>query len=122
PTRVFDLKQVAADVSPLTTVTEQSEPAHVGCSKSERKIMNIETFIAFIIGAFIAGTLAVRLRKVRHEFIVLEGFAGLLYHKGKFAERLDASRHIRWGRHFTITMMDLRKSILNVPGQEILTA
>lgn len=79
--------------------------------------MNTEILITFFIGAIISAVLAVRLRKVRHEFIVLEGFAGLLYHKGKFAERLDAGRHLRWGRHFTITMVDLRKSLLNVPGR-----
>jgi regulator of protease activity HflC (stomatin/prohibitin superfamily) len=63
-----------------------------------------------------------KIGKIRHAHIVSEGYAGLLYHKGKFTERLDAGQHLRHGRHFTVTMVDLRKSILNVPGQEVLTA
>ena len=40
--------------------------------------------------------------KVRYTHIVSEGYAGLLYHQGKFVRVLDAGRHVHWGRHFTI--------------------
>jgi len=53
---------------------------------------------------------------------VPEGYAGLLYHKGKFVEVLSTGRHIRWGRHFTLDAQDLRKAALLVAGQEVLTA
>lgn len=51
-----------------------------------------------------------------------EGYAGLLYHKGRFVEVLPAGRHIRWGRHYTLDAQDLRRAALAVPGQEVLTA
>jgi regulator of protease activity HflC (stomatin/prohibitin superfamily) len=53
---------------------------------------------------------------------VTEGWAGLLYHKGKFVELLGAGRHIRWGRLFTLGTQDLRKTSMLVAGQEVLTA
>ena len=84
--------------------------------------MNIETIVAVIVGAIITAMLLAPLRKLRHEFIVPEGYAGLLYHRGKFVERLDAGRHIRWGRLWTIQPADLRKTALTVAGQEVLTA
>ncbi len=58
----------------------------------------------------------------RHEYIVNDGFAGLLYHEGKLVETLDAGRHIRWGENFRIALVDQRKSLLQVAGQEVLTA
>ena len=70
--------------------------------------MNIETIVAVIVGAIVTAMLLAPLRKFRFEFIVPEGYAGLLYHHGKFVERLDAGRHIRWGRLWTIQPADLR--------------
>src|SRR5439155_1089485 len=58
----------------------------------------------------------------RHAFLVPEGYAGLLYHKGKFVEVLHAGRHIRWGRHYTLDAQDVRKASLLVAGQDVLTA
>jgi len=84
--------------------------------------MTIEILIAVAGGAIIAAILLLPLRKLRHEFIVPEGYAGLLYHRGKFVQRLEAGRHIRWGRLWTIQAADLRKTSLNVAGQEVLTA
>jgi hypothetical protein len=47
--------------------------------------------IAIIIGAAIAFFLAIlKFPKMRHAFLVPEGYAGLLYHKGKFVEVLGA--------------------------------
>jgi regulator of protease activity HflC (stomatin/prohibitin superfamily) len=63
-----------------------------------------------------------QLFKFRRAFLVPEGYAGLLYHKGKFVEVLRAGQHVRWGRKFTLGVADLRKTSLNVAGQEILTA
>src|SRR5688572_25780316 len=79
--------------------------------------MNIETIVAVIVGAIVTAMLLAPLRKFRFEFIVPEGYAGLLYHHGKFVERLDAGRHIRWGRLWTIQPADLRKTTLTVAGQ-----
>lgn len=84
--------------------------------------MNIEIFITIAIAAiaFVIGASA--LKSIRRAFIVPEGYAGLLYHKGKFAQVLGPGRHIRWGRHFTLDAADVRKSSLTVAGQEVLTA
>lgn len=58
----------------------------------------------------------------RRAFIVPEGYAGLLYRAGKFAEVLATGRHLRWGRFLTLDAQDLRKTSLLVAGQEVLTA
>lgn len=58
----------------------------------------------------------------RRAFIVPEGYAGLLYREGKFAEVLATGRHLRWGRFLTLDAQDLRKTSLLVAGQEVLTA
>lgn len=84
--------------------------------------MNYE--ILFSIGiAIVALIYGVALLKGwRRAFLVPEGYAGLLYHKGRFVEVLPAGRHIRWGRHYTLDAQDLRRAALAVPGQEVLTA
>jgi len=80
--------------------------------------------ILFAIGVAIMGAvIAVAVVKAfRRAFLVPEGYAGLLYHKGKFVMVLGAGRHIRWGRHFTLDAQDLRKATVLVAGQEVLTA
>jgi len=72
-----------------------------------------------IFGTVIAVAVA---KEFRHAFLVPEGYAGLLYHKGKFVGVLGAGRHIRWGRYFSLGAQDLRKGALVVAGQEVLTA
>jgi regulator of protease activity HflC (stomatin/prohibitin superfamily) len=62
------------------------------------------------------------LRKLRHACIVPEGYAGLLYHKGKFIKLLDVGRHVRWGFSYTMRLQDLRRASTVVPGQDVLTA
>jgi regulator of protease activity HflC (stomatin/prohibitin superfamily) len=62
------------------------------------------------------------LKNFRRAFLVPEGYAGLLYCKGRFVEVLGAGRHIRWGRHYTIGAQDIRKTSLLVAGQDVLTA
>ena len=60
--------------------------------------------------------------KFRRVFLVLEGYVGLLYQRGKFIEVLRAGEHVRWGRKFTLGVNDLRKASVTVPGQEVLSA
>ena len=79
--------------------------------------------ILIIVAATIAFWIAVALwSHFRRAFIVPEGYAGLLYRKGKFVELLAPGRHVRWGRFWTIEAADTRKAFLPVAAQEILTA
>jgi regulator of protease activity HflC (stomatin/prohibitin superfamily) len=80
--------------------------------------------ILFIIGIAIFALIFgyAFLKDLRRAFLVPQGYAGLLYHKGKFIEVLNAGRHIRWGRHFTLDAQDVRKASLLVAGQDVLTA
>jgi regulator of protease activity HflC (stomatin/prohibitin superfamily) len=83
--------------------------------------MNFEIMIIIGIAIFAIISLAA-LKDVRRAFLVPEGYAGLLYHKGKFVEVLRAGRHIRWGWHFTLDAQDVRKASLLIAGQDVLTA
>jgi hypothetical protein len=87
---------------------------------AERKHMNIEVLILTAIVALIL--IAIVVPRFRRAFIVPEGYAGLLYHNGKFVEVLAPGPHVRWGRNFTLGAQDTRKTSLVVPGQEVLTA
>ena len=77
--------------------------------------------IFFLALAAVIATKIVR-AKYRHEFIVGEGFAGLLYHEGKLRETIAAGRHVRWGKHYRLAQVDVRKALMPVVGQEVLTA
>lgn len=85
--------------------------------------MNIEIIttiaIAVVVGLIIGLPWLLKFRRV---FLVPEGYAGLLYQKGKFAEVLRTGEHIRWGRKFTLGVNDLRKTSVLVAGQEVLSA
>src|SRR5947208_13630142 len=80
--------------------------------------------ITMIAIVFILGVLIVLpgLFKFRRAFLVPEGYAGLLYQRGKFVEVLSAGEHVHWGRKFTLGVADLRKTSLLVAGQEVLTS
>jgi regulator of protease activity HflC (stomatin/prohibitin superfamily) len=80
----------------------------------------MNTDISLIVVALIVT--AVTVLNSRRAFLVQQGFVGLLYHKGKFVELLNPGRHIRWGRFYSQNLIDLRKSVLAVAGQEVLTA
>jgi regulator of protease activity HflC (stomatin/prohibitin superfamily) len=84
--------------------------------------MNYPTLltIGFAIVAFILGYAA--LKDLRRVFLVPEGHAGLLYHKGKFVQVLPVGRHVLWSLHYSFVVQDIRKGSLPVPGQEVLTA
>ena len=84
--------------------------------------MNHNILIVIVIAIFGGVVFAALAKEFRHAFLVPEGYAGLLYHKGKFVEVLGAGRHIRWGRHFTLDAQDIRKASLLVAGQDVLTA
>ena len=84
--------------------------------------MNTQTIIIVAIALAVAGVGLAKCSQLRRAFIVPEGYAGLLYHKGRFVEMLGAGRHVRWGLHYTINAADLRKSFLNIAGQEVLTS
>ncbi len=84
--------------------------------------MNYVILVVIVIAIFCSIMVAALAKEFRHAFLVPEGYAGLLYHKGKFVRVLGAGRHIRWGRLFTLGAQDLRKAALLVSGQEVLTA
>jgi regulator of protease activity HflC (stomatin/prohibitin superfamily) len=82
---------------------------------TEQTLILILAVAGFVVANFIRA-------RFRHEFIVAESFAGLLYHEGKLVETLIAGRHVRWGRNFRIAFVDTRKTLLQVAGQEVLSA
>jgi len=85
--------------------------------------MNNENFVPIAIAFAICAIIGLPwLFKFRRAFLVPEGYAGLLYQRGKFVEVLRAGEHIRWGRKFTLGVADLRKTSLLVAGQEVLTS
>lgn len=61
-------------------------------------------------------------RARRHIFIVHDGTVGLLSQFGRHRAVLEPGRHVRWGRDYLLRTVDLRASLLQVPGQEVLTA
>ena len=86
--------------------------------------MNTEQIVIYILlGAVAVAFIAtVVCAHFRHQFIINEGVAGLLYHEGKLVETLAAGRHIRWGKNFRVALIDTRKTLLQVAGQEVLSA
>lgn len=84
--------------------------------------MTIEQTLILLLA--VAGVLVAKFLRARfrYEFIVNEGFAGLLFHEGKLVETLTAGRHVRWGRHFRVALVETRKTLLQVSGREVLSA
>src|SRR5438094_8320753 len=80
------------------------------------------TFLIIVTAMLIVTVALLKIGKVRYVYIVPEGYAGLLYHKGKFVETLGAGRHVRWVRCFSTCLQDLCKTSLLVTGQDVLTA
>ncbi len=78
--------------------------------------------ISTVVIMAVVGGGAVLLQKLRHVLRVAEGYAGLLYHEGKFVEALGAGYHVRWGRNYAVTLQDVRKAFVFIAGQEVLTA
>ncbi|EEF62198.1 slipin family protein [Pedosphaera parvula] len=55
-------------------------------------------------------------------FTVSEGFYGLLYYNGKSWHRISPGKHRFWKSGYTVQLVDMRKTILTVAGQEVLSA
>src|SRR5689334_22710182 len=70
--------------------------------------MNVETVIIIIASASAVWAWAFGRKTFFRAFIVAEGYAGLLYRKGQFAELLGPGRHVRWGRFLTLNVTDIR--------------
>jgi regulator of protease activity HflC (stomatin/prohibitin superfamily) len=81
-------------------------------------------YILIILILTVAGIVVAKVARTRyrHEFIVNDGYAGLLYHEGKLTGTVTAGRHIRWGRNYSIALIDVRKTLLQVAGQEVLSS
>src|SRR6185295_18037096 len=75
-----------------------------------------------IIVLLLITIVVLKIGKIRHVRIVSEGYTGLLYRHGLFVRRLNAGRHILWGRGWTMTSMDVRQAKFLVAGQDVLTA
>src|ERR1700744_1654470 len=82
--------------------------------------MNIEIMVPVAIAVAVGG--AILAVKFRCTFVVREGQAGLLYHKGRFVKVYPVGQHVFWGTKFTFNTVDIRKAVLVVPAQEVLTA
>src|SRR5438552_15698929 len=70
--------------------------------------MNSNILFVLFIAIFLSVMIAVVVKDFRHAFLVTEGYAGLLYHKGKFVELLGAGRHIRWGRLINVQALEVK--------------
>ena len=57
-----------------------------------------------------------------HTFVVDEGYTGLLYQKGQYLRTLEPGEHRLFGEDYHVTPVDIRKTLVTVPGQEVLTA
>ena len=83
----------------------------------------MDLFFAFVVMAAICLLpLFVLLSRFRHEFQITEGCAGLLFLEGRLVDTLSPGRHVRWGRHYRTDVIGTRKTLLQVAGQEVLTA
>jgi regulator of protease activity HflC (stomatin/prohibitin superfamily) len=85
--------------------------------------MNYNLIFALILIGFFSAVLVMAIAQcIRWVFRVPEGWSGLLYKHGLFVRRMNAGRHVIWGRGLTFKLVDLRKMGLSVPGQDVLTA
>ncbi len=82
---------------------------------TEQILILILAVAGFVVANFVRA-------RYHHEFIVTDGFAGLLYHDGKLVETLVAGRHVCWGKNFRVALVETRKTLLQVAGQEVLSA
>ncbi|MEZ0275193.1 MAG: slipin family protein [Roseimicrobium sp.] len=77
------------------------------------------TLFILAVGMVLAMIVSTR---YHYECVLTEGCEGLLYHDGKLVETLPAGRHVRWGRNYRVDVIGIRKTLLQVAGQEVLTA
>lgn len=85
--------------------------------------MNTENITYFVM-LTVALVVAWRILRTRYlkEFVVNDGFIGLLYCNGKLTEAVEAGRYFRWGKVYRLASIDTRNTLLVVPGQEVLSA
>jgi regulator of protease activity HflC (stomatin/prohibitin superfamily) len=104
------------------------EPPHCRCfiqdslikPKCNRElIMNAEVYVGVVWLAVGAGVVIASRRSC---FNVPEGFYGLLYRHGKSLHRISPGRHHFWRRGYSVRLVDMRKTALNVPTQQLLSA
>lgn len=57
-----------------------------------------------------------------HEFVVNDGFVGLIYRNGRLTKVVNPGRHFRWGKLYRITFVETRNTLLPIAGQEVLSA
>ena len=87
------------------------------------KPMEAYVYVGLTIVAVFAVLIAIGIvGRFRHVFVVAESHCGLLYRHGPYVRRIDAGRHVVWGRGWTVALHDLRKTAFAVSGQEVLTA
>ena len=75
----------------------------------------MNTFLISVTAMLIVTVALLKIGKVRYVYIVPEGYAGLLHHKGQFVETFGAGRHVRWGRFFS-TCRQVKDVMLGLPG------
>jgi regulator of protease activity HflC (stomatin/prohibitin superfamily) len=73
----------------------------------------------------VAGILAAIIIVIKawwHTIVVDDGTVALLFHKGRFSEVLEPGLHRIWGRRLRWQVVSTRPALLNLSGQEVLTA
>src|SRR3954447_4050612 len=81
--------------------------------------MNVDIYVAVLAAA---GVVAVVLIARGQSFLVSEGFYGLLYRHGKLLHRISPGKHRFWKRGYAVRLIDMRKTLLAIAGQEVLSA
>lgn len=81
--------------------------------------MNAEIYVG-IVWVLIA--VGVFLTARRSCFDVPEGFYGLLYQHGRSLHRISPGRHYFWSRGYTVRLVDMRKTTLNIGALDLLSA
>ncbi len=81
--------------------------------------MDLLRFFPLVVVALALGAVAYKLRV--HKEVVPEGFATLLYRRGRFVRVLTPGAHWMWRRGHTTQQVDMRERSVTVPGQEVLS-
>ncbi|HUA38375.1 MAG TPA: slipin family protein [Candidatus Sulfopaludibacter sp.] len=85
--------------------------------------MNYNMVFGIVVIAILAGAIVpIAIKKWRRVLCVPEGWTGLMYHHGLYVRRNNAGRHVFWGRGWAMTLIDLRKAVMLVAGQDVLTS
>jgi regulator of protease activity HflC (stomatin/prohibitin superfamily) len=85
------------------------------------KNMSLDMEILFAVAAAVFGTMMALVVRGK-SFVVPEGFVGLLYRHGKSWHRLSPGKHRFWKFGYSVRLVDVRKTVVTVAGQEVLSA